>query len=122
MLLLVDECFPKSLVGALQRRGHDVAWATLVCRSAIDELVLARATTEGRIVITEDRDFGTLVFRDSLPTIGIVIVHGSEFAGGIKEAAESICDQIDRLGRTLVGSLTTISPGRVRQRLLEPKP
>jgi hypothetical protein len=122
MLFLVDECFPKGVVRGLQQRGHDVAWATLVCRSAVDELVLARATAEGRVVITEDRDFGTLVFRDALPAIGIVVVHGSEFVGGIKDAAAAVCDQIDRLGDTLVGSLTTISPGRVRQRLLEPRP
>jgi predicted nuclease of predicted toxin-antitoxin system len=122
MLLLVDECFPKSVVRGLQQRGHDVTWATSVCRSAVDEMVLARATAEGRVVITEDRDFGTLVFRDALPAIGVVTVHGSEFSGGIKEAAEAICEQIDRLGQTLVGSLTTISPGRVRQRLLEPRP
>ncbi len=122
MLLLVDECFPKSVVRGLQQRGHDVTWASLVCRSAVDELVLARATAEGRVVITEDRDFGTLVVRDGMPATGIVVVHASEFGGGIKDAAEDICDQIDRLGGTLVGSLTTISPGRVRQPLLEPRP
>jgi predicted nuclease of predicted toxin-antitoxin system len=122
MLFLVDECFPKSVVRGLQQRGHDVTWATLVCRSAVDELVLARATAEGRVVITEDRDFGTLVVRDALPTIGVVIIHASDFAGGIKDAAEAICVQIDRLADKLVGSLTTISPGRVRQRLLEPRP
>lgn len=118
MLLLVDECFPKSLVRALARRGHDVTWATLVCRSAIDEVVLAKATAEGRIVITEDRDFGTLIYRDGLDAVGVVIVHASEYAGGITSSAEEVAVQIDLLRDSLPGFLTTILPGRIRQRAL----
>ena len=118
MLLLVDECFPKSLVLGLRKVGHDVTWAGDVCRSVPDETVLALATSEGRIVITEDRDFGTLVMRDGHPAIGIVIVHGSQYPGGIDEAVAGICEQIDHLAGGLPGALTTISPGRVRQRSL----
>ena len=122
MLLLVDECFPERLVRALEHRGHDVTWATLVCRSAIDESVLSLATTEGRIVITEDRDFGTLIYRYGLAAVGVVIVHGSELPGGITESGDQIADQIDTLKDSLAGFLTTLEPGRVRQRSLGARP
>ena len=118
MLLLVDECFPKSFMRALEKRGHDVTWATIVCRSAIDEVVLAKATSEGRVVVTEDRDFGTLIYRDGLTAVGVVVVHASEYPDGINESAEQIADQIDLLRDNLSGFLTTILPDRVRQRLL----
>jgi Domain of unknown function (DUF5615) len=122
VLLLVDECFPKSLVLELRQLGHDVTWASIVCRSEPDTGVLALATAEGRLVVTEDRDFGTLVVRDGLPTVGIVIVHGSDFIGGITECAADIARLIDQLADGLPGNLTTISPGRVRQRPLGTKP
>ena len=122
MRLLVDECFPKSLVRALEQLGHDVTWASVVCQSKPDAAVLALATAEGRLVVTEDRDFGTLVVRDGLPTVGIVIVHGSEFFGGITECAVDMAKLIDQLAAGLPGVLTTISPGRVRQRPLGTTP
>jgi predicted nuclease of predicted toxin-antitoxin system len=118
VLLLVDECFPKSLVLALRHLGHNVTWASIVCQSEPDIGVLALATAQGRLVVTEDRDFGTLVVRDGLPTAGIVIVHGSDFVGGILECATDIAQLINQLADGLPGKLTTISPGRVRQRPL----
>ena len=37
-------------------------------------MIRARATTLGRVVLTQDADFGTLVIRDRLPFIGIIYI------------------------------------------------
>jgi predicted nuclease of predicted toxin-antitoxin system len=37
-----------------------------------DEDILAKAFAEGRVVVTQDSDFGTLVFRDQSAFFGIV--------------------------------------------------
>lgn len=118
MRLLVDECFPKRLVIVLRTSGHDVVWASEVCRSAPDDEVLVLATADDRIVVTEDRDYGTLVLRDGHKTIGIIIVHSSEFTGGILHCMDLVCSRISELGDRLLGQLTTIEPNRVRQRRL----
>lgn len=118
MRFLVDECFPKQLVRSLRELGHDVTWGSEVCRSQPDELVLQLATAQGRIVITEDKDFSDLTIRDGVPAIGIVITQVDRFPGGIVEAVEALCQSIEALGQSLVGSVTVIELGRVRQRAL----
>lgn len=120
MRFLVDECFPARLVLVLRNNGHDVSWANEVCRSQPDEVVLAIATSEGRIVITEDKDFGNLTVRDGHPAVGVVISQVDRFPGGIEEAIGALCDHVESLGSSLIGSLTVIEPERVRQRALPP--
>ena len=122
MLFLVDECFPRRLVLALRRTGHDVVWAREICAGDDDVLVLARATREGRVVITEDRDFGDLTMRDQHPAVGIVIAHAARFPGGLPDAISALCQAILDLDSSLVGTLTVIEPGRVRQRALTKTP
>jgi predicted nuclease of predicted toxin-antitoxin system len=44
-------------------------------RGAEDELILARAQTESRIVLTNDKDFGELAFRRRLPAAcGVILL------------------------------------------------
>jgi hypothetical protein len=118
VLITVDECLPRSLVFELRGRGHDVVWVSEAHPSIDDERVLAIATSEGRIVVTEDRDFGFLTMRMRRPAVGLVIAHMSRFVGEPAEIAVKIADVIDDLGATVGGTLTVIEPGRVRQRAL----
>jgi predicted nuclease of predicted toxin-antitoxin system len=60
---LADENFSLAATRRLQVDGVDIEAATLLYRGAPDDELLARAGTEGRIVITFDRHFGELVFR-----------------------------------------------------------
>ena len=122
MRFLVDECFPRRMVLALRRSSHDVTWAREVCAGDEDLDVSARATRDDRIVITEDRDYGDLTVRDHHPAIDIVIAHASRFPGGLPAATHALVQVIDKLGSTLAGTLTTIEPGRVRQRALPKMP
>ena len=63
MLLLLDENVPIATVRALRAAGHDVYSATESSAGAPDELLLARADAERRLLITFDRDFGELAVR-----------------------------------------------------------
>jgi predicted nuclease of predicted toxin-antitoxin system len=115
---LVDECFPERLVRALRDRGHDVSWGSEVCRSKPDDFVLALALKEVRIVITEDKGFGSLTIRDGLPAVGVVISQVDRFPGGVDEAITALFDRIETLGANLVGTITVVEPDRIRQRTL----
>ena len=74
MNLLADENFPSAAVEMLRSAGHDVVWVRTAFPGISDQDVLARATTEKRILITFDKDFGDLAFRSGLPSsCGIVL-------------------------------------------------
>lgn len=73
MKFLLDVCSSShSLRTALTDLGHDVCLVGADDSCASDEAVLSRARLEGRIVITEDKDFGELVFVQRRPHSGIV--------------------------------------------------
>jgi len=63
MRFLADECCDVALVGALRTDGHDVLYAVETLRGATDEELLNRALLEHRVLLTEDKDFGELIYR-----------------------------------------------------------
>lgn len=66
MRLLANENFPGDAVEALRLRGHDVVWVRTDSPGSTDEEVIGRVVSEGRVLITIDRDFGELAFRRRL--------------------------------------------------------
>lgn len=72
MRYLADECFDARIARALQDLGADIAIAG---GGAPDENVLASAASEDRVLLTKDKDFGALIFRDGAPRApGIVLL------------------------------------------------
>ena len=74
MKFLADECCDTGLVASLRKDGHDVLYVTEKKAGAIDDEILSDAWKEERILITEDKDFGELVYRFKKPTHGIVFL------------------------------------------------
>jgi predicted nuclease of predicted toxin-antitoxin system len=64
MHLLADENVPLPVVSALREEGHDVSWIGAVEPGIDDRSVLQRAHDEDRVLITFDKDFGTLIFQE----------------------------------------------------------
>ena len=58
MNFLADESCAAPVVRALREAGHDVVAIAQIAPGASDEQVLEMAMSEGRVLITEDRDFG----------------------------------------------------------------
>lgn len=74
MRLCANENLPQDCVVRLRQDGHDVLWIRETSPGSPDEMVLARAYAESRLLITFDKDFGELVFRrGTKATHGIVL-------------------------------------------------
>jgi len=71
---LADENLDVPLVDALIRDGHDVERVTAVSPERTDLQVLSRAIADDRTLITQDTDFGDLVFREGQPADSGVIL------------------------------------------------
>jgi predicted nuclease of predicted toxin-antitoxin system len=65
--LLANENFPVPAVRKLRAAGIDVVAVADAMPAASDAEVLAFARQQGRWIVTFDRDYGELVFKDGLP-------------------------------------------------------
>jgi predicted nuclease of predicted toxin-antitoxin system len=74
MRILANENVSGSVVEGLRARGHDVLSVKESMRSEDDDVILARAQVEQRLVVTHDKDFGELAFRSRLPaSCGVIL-------------------------------------------------
>jgi predicted nuclease of predicted toxin-antitoxin system len=71
---LADECCDAILVELLRKNGHDVLYASEEMPGALDDDILLTAYKDGRILLTEDKDFGELVYRFKKPSNGIILI------------------------------------------------
>jgi len=116
MRFLVDECLFVQIVDRLRAGGHDVIWARDTNSGAKDVQLLSLAFADKRILVSEDRDYGELIFRDGRCAFGVVIAKVAEFDGSPDRIAEQVVATMLQLAGGLVGQCTVIEPGRVRRR------
>ena len=74
MKFLADENFPGVALRLLRQSGFDVASIAEANPGRPDTDVLAIASAEGRTLLTFDKDFGDLVYRDGHVHAGIVLL------------------------------------------------
>jgi len=72
--LLSDENVARDVLTWLRTTGHEVLSAAEVGAGTPDVNWTVRAEHEQRVILTFDKDFGELVFRDGLTTHGIVLL------------------------------------------------
>jgi len=74
MRFLVDECTGSAVAEWLRSLHHDVFSVYDEARGLDDECIIAKADLENYILITNDKDFGQLVFRMKKPHKGIILL------------------------------------------------
>ena len=73
MKFLVDESVEYRIVAFLRNLGYNTLSVAESFPSVDDKTVLATAYQEYRIVITNDKDFGELIYKLQLPHKGIIL-------------------------------------------------
>jgi len=68
MRFLADESCDFSVVRALRAEGHDIVAIAEISPREEDDDVRERALKDDRLLITEDKDFGQLVYADMRST------------------------------------------------------
>lgn len=74
MRFLADESCDFNVVRALRAAGFDVLAVAEVIPRATDDRVIERTAAEDRILLTEDKDFGQLVYASAEPSPGVVLI------------------------------------------------
>jgi predicted nuclease of predicted toxin-antitoxin system len=113
---LADECVASALVMQLRELGHDVSYIAEFESGQMDAAVIALARQEMRLVLTEDKDFGELIFRRGHAVPGLVLVRIDPQRAPLRERRLKMA--IERFGEALFGRYTVIEGSRFRSRPL----
>lgn len=87
-----------------------------ITRAASDARVLLRAQAERRLLLTEDKDFGELVFRRGQSVPGIILLRIDPAKHTLKKARLDAA--VTRFGDGLFGRYVTVEGARFRSRPL----
>lgn len=112
MRFLADESCDFAVVRALRAVGHDVAAIAEISARATDEVVMELAIREGRVLLTEDKDFGQLVHANRAATGGVILLRFPARARGDLPAA--VVKLVEQREQELLGRFVVLQPGRVR--------
>ena len=102
MKFLVDESVEYRIVTFLRELGFDTISVAEDFPSNLDSQILARAFRDDRIVLTNDRDFGELIYRYHFPHKGVIF---------FRLHNEDVSSKIERL-KNLFSQHRTKLPGR----------
>ena len=89
MNLVADEGVDRPVVERLRQDGHDVVYVAELSPSVADEEVLQQANARRAVLLTADKDFGQLVFRQGLVHSGVVLLRLAGLANATKAVSVS---------------------------------
>jgi len=114
MRFLLDVCASsRSLRKLLADLGHDVRLAGDVDPRSADDALLDLALRDGRILVTEDKDFGELVFVNRLPhrsIIRFVEMRVEDQVAAMRELLDQYRSEMES------GAMIVVTRGRIRVR------
>ena len=112
MRLLADESCDFRIVRALRAAGHDVKAIIEVAPGSEDADVIDIAVQEERTFITEDRDFGQIVYATSKMALGVILVRYP--TGARDRLPATLVDFVASHSEQLSGRFVVVQPGRIR--------
>ena len=115
MNLLADEGVDGPIVERLRQDGHVVLYVAEMEPGISDQEILQRANAQMSTLVTADKDFGEMIFRQGqLNTDGVVLLR---LAGLSAEKKADIVSGVFHDRETaLLQAFSVISPGQVRIR------
>ena len=74
MKFLIDESSGRAIVDFLRQAGHDVVSVAEESLGLPDLAVISFAENSGRILVTNDKDFGEMIYRQGHSHCGVVLM------------------------------------------------
>ncbi len=109
---LADESCDFAVVRALRANNYDVLAVSEVTRRSDDRELIEQAAREKRILLTEDKDFGQLVFASHTDSAGVILIR---FPGNARRTlTETVLKCVQEQGEELLGAFVVLQPGYAR--------
>jgi predicted nuclease of predicted toxin-antitoxin system len=112
MRFLVDESCDVAMSTALLKAGNDVMEVRAIKSGADDEWVVDLAVSENRILLTEDKDFGWLIYSSGHKAIGVIFLRYP--VSERQRVAQDLVELVKQRGEELIGCFVTVTPNRIR--------
>jgi len=111
---VADESVDSAIVERLRRDGHEGLYVAETQPGIADEAVLELANRDGAVLLTADKDFGELVFRQRRLDSGVVLLRlaGLSEEAKAREVVAAVAAHDDEMG----SAFSVVSPGLVRIR------
>jgi predicted nuclease of predicted toxin-antitoxin system len=111
---VADESVDSAIVDRLRRDGHEGLYVAETQPGIADEAVLELANRDAAVLLTADKDFGELVFRQRRLDRGVVLLRLAGLSGEAKarKVAAAVATHDDEMG----SAFSVVSPGLVRIR------
>jgi predicted nuclease of predicted toxin-antitoxin system len=117
MKFFSDENVARLIVQWLRQRGHDVLYAAEADPGQHDAIWLHQAEQWERLIVTADKDFGDLIFRDRLNSHGVVLMRMHRLS--LRERLARLVQVWSIVEANPTGKFIVITEGRVRVRSLK---
>jgi len=111
---LADESVDRQIVDRLRQDGHLVWYIAEMEPGIADDTVLDLANQEAALLLTADKDFGELVFRQRRLAPGIVLIRLAGLTPTSK--AEVVASAINEHASELSQAFAVITPRAIRIR------
>ena len=114
MNFVADESVDQPIISRLRADGHHVEVVSELSPGNTDDEVLFLTTDQGAVLLTADKDFGELVFRQGRASTGVVLIRLSGLSANIKE--DIVSRVIKRHSVEFSRAFSVIEHGQVRIR------
>ena len=114
---LVDESSGKKLYSFLKSNNLDILFVGDLFPESLDSYILEFAEKEKRILITNDKDFGELIFRLGKPTIGVIFLRLKKDTPENKQ--KHVLNVITNFYNKLENSFIIVTEDKIRIRSLK---
>lgn len=114
MRFVADENIDQPIIARLRKDGHEVHAVIEMSAGISDDEILRQANEQGLLLLTGDKDFGEMVYRDKRYAYGIVLIR----LAGLKndEKTEIVSNVIRDHAGELENAFTVISHRNLRIR------
>jgi len=111
---LVDESTGQKIANHLRSKGYDVISAIEVLKGQSDHLIIIYAYKEKRIIITNDKDFGELIFRHKYHCEGVIFLRLQDVRYDNKRKV--LMDLLKKLDENISGFFVVATERKIRKR------
>ena len=114
MKFVADENVDLPIIARLRNDEHEVSAVIEMSAGISDDEVLKQANRQGNVLLTGDKDFGELVYRDKRYTCGIVLIRLEGLSNN--EKVEIVANVINEHASELGNAFTVITHHNLRIR------